>query len=188
MDYNPSQRPAVSDAAENYTTYSLHVFRYANHFRYSSNGSPQTLRAVPMEETDAVSIAQEIIYRNNLPQWRCLCVIIIFSFSLPTLSSSSNGSVARAPWKLVVSPQWRFHGFLVHWVKRRPDFFMRKPFLGFLLFFFINYVAMSAFCLRDKSFNEDRNHHQYTIGTALKHKTSKLSTIVGTPDEPAREQ
>jgi len=44
---------------------------------------------------------------------------------------------------------------------------MRKPFLGFLLSFFINYVAMSAFCLRDKSFNEDRNHHQYTIGTAL---------------------
>jgi hypothetical protein len=27
---------------------------------------------------------------------------------------------------------------------------------------------MSAFCLRGKSFNEDRNHHQCTIGTALK--------------------
>ena len=35
------------------------------------------------------------------------------------------------------------------------------------LSFFINYVAMSTFCLRVKSFNEDRNHHQYTIGTAL---------------------
>ena len=44
---------------------------------------------------------------------------------------------------------------------------MKKPFLGFLLSFFINYVVMSAFCLRGKSFNEDRNHHQYTIGTAL---------------------
>ena len=36
-----------------------------------------------------------------------------------------------------------------------------------MLSFFINYVAMSAFCLRGKSFNEDRNHHQCTIGTAL---------------------
>ena len=45
---------------------------------------------------------------------------------------------------------------------------MRKPFLEFLLSFFINYVVMSAFFLRDKSFNEDRNHHQYTIGTALR--------------------
>ena len=44
---------------------------------------------------------------------------------------------------------------------------MRKPFLGYLLYFFINYVAISAFCLRGKSFNEDRNHHQCTIGTAL---------------------
>ena len=121
-----------------------------------------------MKETDAVSIAQEIIYINYLPQWKCLCVIIIFSFSLPTLSSSSNGSVARAPWKLMVSPQWRFHGFLVRWVKRRPDFFMRKPFLCFLFSFFINYVAMSTFYLRGKSFNEDRNHHQNTIGTALR--------------------
>ena len=51
--------------------------------------------------------------------------------------------------------------------KRRPDFFMRKQFLGFLLSFFINYVAMSAFYLRGKSFNEDRNHHQYIIVTAL---------------------
>ena len=69
---------------------------------------------------------------------------------------------------MVVSPQWQFHGFLVHWVKRRPDFFMRKPFLGFLLSFFINYVAMSTFCIRDKLFNEDINHYQYTIGTALR--------------------
>ena len=44
---------------------------------------------------------------------------------------------------------------------------MRKPFLRFLLSFFINYVAMSIFYLRDKSFNEDKNHRQYTIGTAL---------------------
>ena len=43
-----------------------------------------------------------------------------------------------------------FMVFLVDWVKRRPDFFMRKPFLGFLLSFFINYVAMSAFYLRNK--------------------------------------
>ena len=97
-----------------------------------------------------------------------LWVIIIFSFSLPTLSSFSNGSATWAPKKLVVSPQWRFHSFLMHWIKSRPDFFMRKPFLWFLLSFFINYVAMSAFCLRGKSFNEDRNHHQYTIGTALR--------------------
>ena len=88
-------------------------------------------------------------------------------FSLPTLSSSSNGSAARAPQKLVISPQWRFHSFLVHWIKRRPVFFVRKPFLRFLLSLFINYVVMSAFCLRGKSFNGDRNHHQYTIGTAL---------------------
>ena len=57
-------------------------------------GPDGTLRTVPMEKTDVVSIAQKIIYRNYLPQWRCLCVIIIFSFSLPTLSSSSNESVA----------------------------------------------------------------------------------------------
>jgi hypothetical protein len=44
---------------------------------------------------------------------------------------------------------------------------MRKPFLRFLLSFFINYVAISAFYLRGKSFKEDRNHHQYTIETAL---------------------
>jgi len=76
-------------------------------------------RAVPIEKTDAVSIAQEIIYRNYLPQWRCLCVIIIFSFSLPTLSSSSNGSVARVPenwWFL-------FNGdFMVSWyIESRED-------------------------------------------------------------------
>ena len=41
-------------------------------------------------------------------------------------------------------------------------FFMRKLFLGFLLSFFINYVAISAFCLRGKSFNEDRNHYRCT--------------------------
>ena len=33
--------------------------------------------------------------------------------------------------------------------------------------FFVNYVAMSIFCLGGKSFNEDRNYHQYTIGIAL---------------------
>ena len=36
------------------------------------------------------------------------------------------------------------------------------------LSFFINYVVILAFCLRGKSFNEDRNHHQYIIGTALR--------------------
>ena len=36
-----------------------------------------------------------------------------------------------------------------------------------MVFFFINYVAMSAFCLRGKSFNENRNHHQCIIGIAL---------------------
>ena len=35
----------------------------------------------------------------------------------------------------MVSLQWRFHGFLMHWVKRRPDFFIKKLFLGFLLSF-----------------------------------------------------
>ena len=44
---------------------------------------------------------------------------------------------------------------------------MRKPFLWFLLSFFINYVVLSTFYLRGKSFNENRNHHQCTIGTAL---------------------
>jgi len=57
--------------------------------------------------------------------------------------------------------------FLVHWIKWRLGFFLKKPFLGFFLSFFINYVAMSIFCLDDKLFNEDKNYHQYTIGTAL---------------------
>ena len=69
----------------------------------------------------------------------------------------------------MVSLQWRFYGFLVHWVKRRLrlSFFLRKSFLVFLLSFFINYVVTSAFYLRDKSFTNDRNHHWYTIGTSL---------------------
>ena len=44
---------------------------------------------------------------------------------------------------------------------------LRKQFLGFLFSFFINYVTMLTFCLRGKSFNEDKNHHQCTIGTVL---------------------
>ena len=81
-------------------------------------------------------------------------------FLSPTLSSSSNESAIWAP-PMAIS--W----FLVHWVKSRPDFFTKKPFLWFLLSLFINYVAISTFYLRDKSFNENRNHCQYTIGTAL---------------------
>jgi hypothetical protein len=36
---------------------------------------------------------------------------------------------------------------------------------NFFLTFFINYVVMSAFC--HNSFNEDTNHHQYTIEPPL---------------------
>ena len=94
----------------------------------------------------------------------------------------SLNSIFFLRWKCVTSPletgsfspiaiSWVF---LVHWIKRRHDFFMRKPFLGFLLYFFISYVAISVFCLRGKSFNENRNHHQYIIGTALMQCTGLL--------------
>ena len=55
--------------------------------------------------------------------------------------------------------------FMVSWcIGSREDLISSwKPFLGFLLSFFINYVVMSTFCLRDKSFNEDRNHHQCIV-------------------------
>jgi hypothetical protein len=42
---------------------------------------------------------------------------------------------------------------------------------------------MSAFCLRGKSFNKDRNHHQYIIGTALTHYGSgDIKTALETSD------
>jgi hypothetical protein len=58
--------------------------------------------------------------------------------------------------------------FLMNWVKSRHGFYMKKSFLRFVLSFFINYIVISSFCLCGKSFNEDRNHHQYIIGTALR--------------------
>ena len=126
----------------------------------------QRLRPVPMEETDTASIAQEIIYRNYLPQWRCLRVInVFFSFSPPTLSYSSNGKWARTPRNGWFLPNG---DFMVSWcIGSREDLVSSSQFLLFLLSFFIIYVAMWAFCLRGKPFNKDRNYHQYTIGTAL---------------------
>jgi hypothetical protein len=57
--------------------------------------------------------------------------------------------------------------FLVHSVKSRLDFSMRKPFLWFVLSFLINYAATSPFCLVSKIINRHRNHHNYPIRTAL---------------------
>jgi len=37
---------------------------------------------------------------------------------------------------------------------------------------------MSTFCLGGKSFNEDRNHHQYTIGIALRELMRKKIDII----------
>jgi hypothetical protein len=54
----------------------------------------RALRAVPMVETNTVFIAQEIIYRNYSPQWQCLRVIIVFSFS-PLISPMR--SIALTP-------------------------------------------------------------------------------------------
>ena len=45
--------------------------------------------------------------------------------------------------------------------------FLRKLFLRLFISFFVNYIAMSIVCLHGKLFNENRNHHQYAIGTAL---------------------
>ena len=86
----------------------------------------------------------------------------------------SPNSIFFLQWECGTSPLQTggFSPMAISWFlsalgQERLDFFMRKPFLGFLLSFFINYVAMSVFYLRGKSFNEDKNHHQYTIGTAL---------------------
>jgi hypothetical protein len=63
--------------------------------------------AVPMEETDTVSIAQEIIYRNY--------TIIVsssnncFLFLSPNLTNEKRALIL---WKLMVSSQWQIQGFL----------------------------------------------------------------------------
>jgi hypothetical protein len=57
--------------------------------------------------------------------------------------------------------------FLVHWVKSRNGFSMRKPFLWFVLSFLINEAATSPFCLVGTIINRHKNHHKCSTGTAL---------------------
>ena len=116
-------------------------------------------RAVPMEETGTVSIAQEIIYRNYHPQWGVSSSNKYFLFLTPKFIFFLQWQASGDPLETSGFSPMVIYSFLVHWVKRSLDFFLRRLFLGFFLSFFINYIAMLIFYLGGRSFNDNKNHH-----------------------------
>ena len=142
----------------------------------SRDGKPNarctcSLRAVPMEETDTVFIAQKIIYKNYLPQWRVFLSNNYFLFLSPK-------SIFFLEWQASADPlkTGDFSTMVILWfldvLGEEKTWFLPHETVSsiFLSLSSLNYVAMSIFRLGDRSFNEDRNHHQYAIVTALIHK------------------